>query len=378
METLPTIHIIKQAVSRQRISPKIAQVLLMIVRMLLTVLLVCAFMKPVFSTTHASKLGKPTAEQISPDTSPTKTNKSAAKSASKRMHVLLITSGAHVPNTGSGYLQHAINPSLGNSGRTALQSIPLSEITTENTKKFDVLLMDMSQLRAEDSLPPLMHTVEEGKNLVLFAAGERSLAALKQIENNLTSSEQMPVTFKTGEAELNPGIGYLTIAEQNHDSLFLKKNLKLDWSGLRNIHIRKSFNLLDVQKSAEILLNFGDGTPAAVQGKFGNGEIVLCNFSPGREFGDLALSPAFPPLVHELISSMANKNSANPYPNSKPSVNITEPSNTTTDKLHIKIELWPYCIVVVMLLLLCEDILTAKRKKIPLPKIGRGMNLNNP
>lgn len=57
---------------------------------------------------------------------------------------------------------------------------------------------------------------------------------------------------------------------------------------------------------SQVMVRFSDGVPAAVEGGVGRGRVMLFSSTAGTAWNDLAVRPAFIPLLHRAIASFAD------------------------------------------------------------------------
>ena len=57
---------------------------------------------------------------------------------------------------------------------------------------------------------------------------------------------------------------------------------------------------------AEVMVRFSDGVPAAVEGAVGRGRVMLFSSTAGTAWNDFPVRPAFIPLLHRAIASIAD------------------------------------------------------------------------
>ncbi len=70
---------------------------------------------------------------------------------------------------------------------------------------------------------------------------------------------------------------------------------------LSQIRFHRIWSVEDVNPLATVLLRFGEGTPAAALISAGDGRLIVANFSPSLEAGDLGKYGSFVALSHSLL-----------------------------------------------------------------------------
>ncbi|MFT3922697.1 MAG: VWA domain-containing protein [Myxococcales bacterium] len=75
--------------------------------------------------------------------------------------------------------------------------------------------------------------------------------------------------------------------------------------GLETARVNKRLLVEPPIAPSTTLLNFADGTPLLVAGRYQNGRIALMTTTVDDDWGDLPLTPGFLPLMHGLIRGLA-------------------------------------------------------------------------
>lgn len=162
-----------------------------------------------------------------------------------------------------------------------------------------VVLLNVGQLSAVQARA-LRAFVEEGGSVLIAPADQvqagnfnRQLAAIS------------PATLvKRAELAAND---YLLIAEvQTRHPIF--RSLEVDW----NLRFNKAW-VLKPEGSAEVLMTFDDASPALVERQLDRGRALIFASSLDLEWNNLPLQGIYLPLVHEMLSYLANTAEKKPF-----------------------------------------------------------------
>ncbi len=146
-----------------------------------------------------------------------------------------------------------------------------------------------------------------GGNLVWFLCGERIADQTAELGRHLPAAEPIPLSVER-VAELNGnGKGYVTLAEARYESPLLKAFKDPAAAALSKSRFRRFCVTGEVDRRAEVLLKFEDGTAAAVRSGVGSGSLLLVNMSPSPDWSDLARQEVFLPLMHEFLKGLLLK-----------------------------------------------------------------------
>ncbi len=69
-------------------------------------------------------------------------------------------------------------------------------------------------------------------------------------------------------------------------------------------------NTLGGLESSEVMVRYADGQPAAVERSFGRGRVLLFSSTAGTAWNDLAVNPAFVPVLHRAVGTLTDAQEA--------------------------------------------------------------------
>lgn len=218
------------------------------------------------------------------------------------LNVLLITTE---PATRHGirFLTRALNPAPHKPGGIRITPRNPIELTTTDLQNAHAIILYRTHTFPADRLQLLYQHLARGGNLLLFLTGPEMLPHIRALHNRATRDRHalpfLPTTY------IHTPRAHNTIAEARLHSPFLRLFKDLPATELTRVRFTRFFLTTTTRTEAEILLRFQDGTPAAAHTFIGQGNLLLCNFSPEPEASDLARHPCFPPLLHEFLKTLA-------------------------------------------------------------------------
>jgi hypothetical protein len=155
-----------------------------------------------------------------------------------------------------------------------------------------VVMLNVGEL-SDDLAAGLYDYVREGGS-VLLAPGDRVQAG--SFNRQLARLSPATLLGRAGVAEND----YLLIADVAGRHPILRP-LEMDWSARFN----ESWTVKP-QETADVLMTYDDGSPAAVEWQVGEGRSLLFASSLDLEWNNLPLQSMYLPLIHETLKYLAN------------------------------------------------------------------------
>ena len=177
------------------------------------------------------------------------------------------------------------------------------EVDRTSLETADVFFIVPPARLAGDVVDIIARRVADGASLLCFLDGNSSPETLSALagasKGAITPPFQLLRTVSTRESAGEPFGDVLTV----HGPLKLFHSS--DQGDLMGLRFRRHFLAETVSgRKDEVLVSFQDGSPALSLSPAGRGLTVFVNFPAAPEGSNLAGSPLFPPLLHELIRTL--------------------------------------------------------------------------
>lgn len=162
-----------------------------------------------------------------------------------------------------------------------------------------VVLANVSDLAPETSRQLAGH-VRDGGGLIIFP-GEHLRA---ESYNGLLGAKHglLPAALAPGDSPGGSSLRTLVPTETNP--------LGLDADLLATASFREAIALDVTAGGGRVLLRYDDGAPALVEGSHGLGKVFLFSSTVDTAWNDLAVTPAFVPLVNRLVAQLVQHRDA--------------------------------------------------------------------
>ena len=261
---------------------------------------------------------------VGEDRLPSDNRRTLAVRALKQLKVLLVEGqgGDEANSRETFFLRHAFNPVPAEQIANyfiKLQTVPASELTTVSLDDFDVLVMANVARFSEKLVPSLLAYVRRGGGL-LFFPGDRTDAAFYN-EQWVNKQSFLP-------AALGPLRGQAEGSDQffSYQSKDFSHPISLLWNDpaagtLASARIFRHFILLpstaETNRTSagrvgeggipQVVVAFADSSPAIMERSFGMGRVVEFCTTADTRWNDLAVRPAFIPLLHRILGAVVSR-----------------------------------------------------------------------
>ncbi len=181
----------------------------------------------------------------------------------------------------------------GGGENTTIKKISTTELDDTPIENYStVFLADPANL-SDRGVVKLDRFAAAGGTVALLAGDETNI-------DNLSRIDFLPAK-PGGLHDLPAGRLVASVVEKTHP-LFVDL-----WSGDTQFPAlpQKKVIAWKPNKDAKVLVTFGDKEPFLIEGVRGSGRVLIINASPDRAWGDFPLSPAFLPLVQQIVRMSA-------------------------------------------------------------------------
>lgn len=222
--------------------------------------------------------------------------------------VVLITDedATRSPNA-SFFLTRALQPDP--SAHAGFRVVPVkpSQLNNPLLHSADIVIICNAPQMPQQQFQALAKWAGGGGSMVWFLYGDRIASQIQELARVVPTSDPLPFTVDSIANLKGNGKGYVTLSEARYESPLLKAFKDPSAADLSRIHFSRYVTTGEVDRRAETLLRFEDGTAAAVRTNIGSGSLLLLNTTPTPEWSDLARQEAFLPLMHELLKGMLRR-----------------------------------------------------------------------
>ena len=217
------------------------------------------------------------------------------------------------------FLRHALQPVPPEATRDYYlqpEVIPPGQLGLTRLSDFDaVILADIPPLPAA-AVDALARHVRDGGALLIFP-GPQAKPAFYNADLNVRAG-LLPATLGAIRGDPASDETRLTLQTTAFDHPVFALWNEAGAGSLAAVRFRAAWELLPVPaptnaaaaatsgSGARIMVRFSDGTPAAVERSVGQGRVMLFASPAGTAWNDLAVRPAFVPLLHRAVGSLAN------------------------------------------------------------------------
>ena len=192
--------------------------------------------------------------------------------------------------------------SAGASEQPAPKIVLPDDLQTQDLNNFDVVVLaGVNSITASDA-KKLEQFVEKGGGLFISSAQSMDIEQYNGVFARLLPRSYRGFKERKALKQRNKDDDSLLIGELevNHPILSVFAGDALQ--GLKSTRTQGYFLLQpNRNKSAQVLAAFEDGQPALIESQLGSGKVIVLTTSIDRDLTDLAIRPAFVPLVRQLV-----------------------------------------------------------------------------
>jgi hypothetical protein len=264
---------------------------------------------------HAVTVGLPA------DRMPSDDRRTVVVEAVKQVRVLVVDGD---PGSNSGFfLRNALQPVPAEEKAAYYlqpQVVGVGQVGVARLSDFDAVVMADVPVMPPTAVDNLTRYVREGGALLVFP-GPQAVPAFYNGELGGRAG-LMPAALGVvrGNPEEEGGVSGLVLQASGHQHPVFALWNEPGAGSLAAVRFRAAWELLprgagtnavpggdagSGAGAAQVMVRFDDGTPAAVEGVVGRGRVMLFSSTAGTGWNDLAVRPAFVPLLHRAIASIA-------------------------------------------------------------------------
>jgi hypothetical protein len=218
--------------------------------------------------------------------------------------VLITDEDAQRPPAASFFVARALDPDPVVRTGFRVSAVKPAALNNPVLQAADAVIVCGAPLMPPIQMEALSRYMSGGGTVIWFLTGDRLTEQAQELARHLPTADPLPFKVESVADLTGNGKGYVTLAEARYESPLLRAFKDPSASDLARIHFRRFCVTSEVDRRAETLLKYEDGTAAAVRSGVGSGNLLLVNMSPSPEWSDLAKQEAFLPLLHELLKGL--------------------------------------------------------------------------
>jgi hypothetical protein len=222
----------------------------------------------------------------------------------ERSEVLVVGDDDPQQPTGSSYfLLRALAPGEEGEGGLSPRHVAGNEWSGAGLGDADTVLIGDVDRLPDEALAALRRYLRQGGGVLMFCGPGPVAANAEALEEQATEEagdEQHLLPWRP----IGPRRGTRRIADGMFDSDTLRPFDARAPRALRRIAFRRTYDPGEPRPDSRTLLEYDDGSPALSVQPVGRGQLMLANFSPSPEAGDLAKHGAFVALIHTLVDAL--------------------------------------------------------------------------
>lgn len=190
----------------------------------------------------------------------------------------------------------------GASEQPAPKIILSDDLQTQDLSLFDVVVLaGVNSITASDA-KKIESFVEEGGGLLISSAQSMDIEQYNGVFARLLPRAYRGFKERKALRQRSKSDDSLLIGELDLSHPVLSVFSGEALQGLKSTRTQGYFLLQpDRNRSAQVLATFEDGQPALIESQRNNGKVIVLTTSIDRDLTDLAIRPAFVPLVRQLV-----------------------------------------------------------------------------
>lgn len=207
------------------------------------------------------------------------------------------------------YLEAALRPGDRGDSGAVLTSVTVDELAGARLADFDVIILANARALRRELVARLATWIAAGGGLMVTVGSNVDADAYGRVMKPLlpqTLRSVLDVSYGSRGAERTERALRLTKWESEH-TLF--SVFSQDAPGLREARFDKIFLLGPTTRVEErkVLARYTNGAVALVEGRVGDGRVLLYTSTIDRDWNDLAIHPGFLPLMQRAARYLARK-----------------------------------------------------------------------
>jgi len=227
----------------------------------------------------------------------------------EKEEILVISDEADSLKSGAFFLQTALNPYENSQGSLLpklMRSSEISPAALAGVRKIFITKAD----RLNAAAAVLAKFLFQGGGVVWFLDGPADAENLAQVEKEI-GTDAMPIRLSQRQVAGNIASGAQQISKGDFKSRYLKL---FRGPARQNLALLEFYDFYRAASTGagNILLSYGDDSPAMAELDYGTGTMLLMNFSVSEFSSNLARQRMFPAWVQEIVKNLDNDDGQTP------------------------------------------------------------------
>ncbi|MBM3459518.1 MAG: VWA domain-containing protein, partial [Armatimonadetes bacterium] len=200
----------------------------------------------------------------------------------RRLPVVTLVTDEDVdrPPSAAFFLGHALRPNPRTTNGFEVRAVASHQLGNPQLQVADAALVCGAPGLTPVQIEGLSRYVQDGGTLVWLLYGEEIAGQLAALGRALPAAEPLPFQVEEVTDLAGNGKGFVSLTEARYESPLLRAFKDPAAADLSRARVRRLCLTTEVDPRAELLLQYEDGTAAAVRAAEGRGNLLLLNLVP--------------------------------------------------------------------------------------------------
>jgi len=206
---------------------------------------------------------------------------------------------ADMPTQNSIFLKCMLE-SAASSKNEALSTVRTEDLSNLNLNDFAFIVVNNVNSRNDAAMEKLKHYVRQGGSVLFFISSNTDTKLYNEMLVT-PDGELLGCYLEGAEGQEASKLIYYGIAKIDYADRVLR-NFKRDGGALNQIRVYR-LSTAKIRKGAKALIELEGERPLLIENRYGLGNVFTVTTSLDRNSSNLAINPAFIPLVYQMIAS---------------------------------------------------------------------------
>jgi hypothetical protein len=226
-------------------------------------------------------------------------------SVQEKEEVLIVSDGADERRSGAYYLKTALNPFENEAGSLLPRVIPSSALSSTRLAGVQKLFFVQVSRLSPEARSAVGQFLLHGGGLIYFLDGPADVENLAALEK-ITGPNSMPLRLARRNVATNVTAGAQQIVRGDFKSRYLRL---FQGDARQDLALLEFYDYYQAGATGggDVLLEYGDDSPAMASLHYGLGTMLLLNFSAGEYSSNLARQRIFPAWMQDLVKAVSTE-----------------------------------------------------------------------